>query len=226
MTATSRRVRLLFGAAALAASLPLSLVACSDSSSKAPATTGASGTTAPATGSTVAATVPADPTAALQQGVTLLDAGYHFTATVTINGAVTLSAEGDRVGATSRLSVTSSGATVDYVITGDANYAKPADGDWQQLETAPATADPIAALRSPVSVTADIADDGSVVLTVTVTAASVGIQADGNVVLLVTLTGEAITRLSYDATVQGGTANVTNVITPLVDTTPITAPTV
>ena len=40
----------------------------------------------------------------------------------------------------------------------------------------------------------------------------------------VTLVGGRITTIAYDATVQGGQANVTTVISALIDTTPITAP--
>jgi len=217
MTSTLRRVRLLFGAAALAASLTTTL-ACSDDSGSAQPT----GTDA--TGSTVQLTLPTDPTAALQQGLSALDAGYHLVATVTVNGAVSLQAEGDRLGANSRLAITSAGNTVAYVITPEGNYAKPTDGDWALLDVTPATSDPIDALRAPVSVTAIDTTDGSLLLKVTVTAVALGIQAEGNVDVTVTLVDGRVTTIAYDATVQGGTANVTTAISALIDTTPITAP--
>ena len=223
MTFNVGRVRLLFGAAALAASLTTSLAACSSTSSS----DGTTVTTTAGTGTgTSPATLPADPAAALSQGVAALDAGYHFTATVTVNGATQLIADGDRNGANSQLAITSAGATVDYVITADGSWAKPADGEWQVLEVAPATSDPIDALRAPVAVEVSPTTDGTLRLKVTVTAVSLGIQADGNVDVLVTLQGGVITVISYDATVQGGTANVSTAISAITDTTPITAPAV
>ncbi|CAB4364414.1 MAG: hypothetical protein F2681_10315 [Actinobacteria bacterium] len=225
MTSRHRRVRLLFGAAALAASLTTSLAACSSTSSSSATTVAGTSTDGIGTG-TATVTVPADPAAALAEGVAALDVGYHFTATVTVNGATQVVADGDRNGSNSRLAITSAGATVDYVITADGSWAKPADGEWQLLEVAPATSDPIDALRAPVAVEVSPSTGGTLHVKVTVTAVSLGIQAEGNVSVLVNLQGGVITLISYDATVQGGTANVSTAISAITDTTAITAPAV
>ncbi|MDO8389077.1 MAG: hypothetical protein Q7V57_01200 [Actinomycetota bacterium] len=216
MATDARLVRLLFGAAALAVSLTTTL-ACSDDSGS--PSSSAVGTTDPAL-----PVVVQDPAAALQHGLDQLAAGYHMVATVTVNGAVSLRAEGDRVGTSSRLEITSAGATVSYVITPEGNYAKPTDGDWEQLDVTPATSDPIDAMRAPVAVTTVGTTAGGLQLKVTVNAVALGIQVDGNVDLNVTLVDGLITTITYDAAVQGGQANVTTVITALADATPITAP--
>lgn len=216
MATDARLVRLLFGAAALAVSLTTTLACSDDSGSPASSTV--------ATGDPALPVVVQDPAAALQHGLDQLAAGYHLVAVVTVNGAVSVQAEGDRVGANSRLDITSAGATVSYVITPEGNYAKPADGDWEQLDVAPATSDPIDALRAPVAVATAGTTDGGMQLTVTVNAVALGIQVEGNVELTVTLVDGLITTIAYDAAVQGGQANVTTTISALTDTTPITAP--
>ncbi len=224
MTISSTRVRPLARAAVLIAGVALA-AACSDGSTptgdEPSLTTEAPATTAPGTSAAVATDVEV---VDLPAALTALDAGYHFAATVSLNGQVSLVAEGDRVGSSSRLEITSAGATVSYVITPEGNYAKPADGEWERLEVAPATSDPINALRTPVSVTPAGKEGAGMRLTVTVTATSLGITADGDVAVDVLVVDGAITEVRYSATVEGGTAEVVTVVSALADASPITAP--
>lgn len=227
MTQHIVRVRLPLRVAALALLSVVAVTSCSGGGNDAgPAgTTGASapataGGTATTTGVTVAPATPED----LQRALSALDGGYHFAATVSVNDQVSVQAEGDRIGADSRLDITSNGATVSYVIIGGVSYAKPSDGDWEQLETAPATSDPINALRAPTSVAPVESTDGMQHLTVTVPASALGITADGDVPVQVVLSAGVLTEVRYSAAVEGGTALVVTVISALTDTTPITAP--
>lgn len=219
----------------LAASV-LALAACSDSasssteptSSSAPATTTtAVQLTIPATTTTVAVTAPpvtVDPTAALQQGLVALAAGYHFSSVVTVNGAQSLVAEGDRIGDASRMVLTGDGGTVEYVIVPEGSYAHPEGGEWSVLDVDPATSDPIVALGTPVAVALLPTTDGSVAVRATVSAVSLGVAAEGNVDVDVLIANSTITQLSYSSAVEGGTAQVVTTIGPVVDTTPIVAP--
>lgn len=229
MIASSTRVRLLARAAALVTLA--AVTGCSNDSGGTGATTSEGGTAAVSTVATASSLPSASTTsldeaamAALPAALTALDAGYHFVATVSLNGEPSLVAEGDRIGAASRLEITSSGATVSYVITPEGNFAKPADGDWERLEVAPASSDPIAALRAPVQVVPSGSEEGRAVLTVTVTATSLGINAEGTVDVEVVLVGGAITEVRYSAAVEGGTAEVVTMLSALADATPITAP--
>jgi hypothetical protein len=229
MIISSTRVRPFARTAVLLAVIVLA-AACSDESGPAaggsPTTAPSSESTAPDTsGPDTSATVDAEVTVVdLPAAIAALDAGYHFVATVRLNGQISLEAAGDRVGAASRLEITSSGATVSYVITPEGNYAKPADGEWERLDVTPATSDPIAALHTPVSVSPGGKEGAGMRLTVTVTATSLGITAEGNVAVDVVVVDGAITEVRYSAAVEGGTAEVVTVISPLADTTPITAP--
>ena len=69
-----------------------------------------------------------DATAVLQSGLDALTGSYHYVSTVTVDGAAALTAEGDRVGDGSRLTLTSSDGTVNYVITADGSWVMPEGG--------------------------------------------------------------------------------------------------
>ena len=188
-------------------------------------TSTAAATEAPPT-TVVVTTVAVDGATALQAALDALGAGYHFTTTVTVDGAVAVTADGDHVGDGSRLTVTGSGAMVAYVITPAGTWVQPEDGDWQVLETAPANADPVAALRSPMAVSVDAGDPTTTQLTATVPAVALGIpgSADATAVVQLTLTGDALTRMTYTSSVDGRTAVVEAVLGPIVDATPVVSP--
>lgn len=230
MTILTNRVRLLTRAAALAAVLTCAAACSSETSTSSSlvATTSSATTTTKANDPTTAATTPAvapeDANGALQQGLATLAAGYHFSSTVTVNGALSLTADGDRISDSSSLVLSGPGGTVSYIVTPEGSYAQPEAGEWTLLDLAPATSDPIAALLRPVSTAVLPTSDGTVVVQVTVTAVSLGITADGNVDVQVLLADGAITQITYTAPVDGGTAQVVTTISTIVDTTPIVAP--
>ena len=186
---------------------------------------------APAAETTIAAvsapesTVAVDGAAALAQAVSGLAAGYHFTTTVNVNGAETLVADGDRIADSTRLSLFSKGGSVAYVITPEGSWAFPEGGEWSMLDSPPATADPIIALQSPLAVSVVSSDGATTAMTVTVSAAALGIAADGNADVQVTVSNGMLQLVSYSAALADGTtADVSAVIGPLVDTSPIVAP--
>lgn len=234
MTQRTDAVRLLFGGAALAA-LTLTISACSDADSS-PTTTVAGSSTVATTGpettptttpATTVAPTPAptvDPPSALSQALSALGGTYHFRSVVTVNGAESLVAEGDRIGDSSRLTLVGQGGTVAYIITPQGSYAQPADGDWELLEVPPATADPIVALAAPVGVTLASADGATTVVRVSVSAVSLGVPGDGNVDVDVAITGGSISQISYSSPVEGGVATVVTAVGPVADATPITPP--
>jgi hypothetical protein len=170
-------------------------------------------------------TIVVDGAATLAQAVSGLGAGYHFTTTVYVNGAETLVADGDRIADSTRLSLFSKGGSVAYVITPAGSWAFPEGGEWSVLDSPPATADPIIALQTPLAVTVVSTDGTTTAMTVTVAAAALGIAADGNADVQVTVSGGVLQSVSYSAALTDGTtADVTAVIGPLTDTTPIVPP--
>lgn len=156
-----------------------------------------------------------------------LDAGYHFTTTVTVDGVEALSAEGDRIGTGSRLTLTRDGASVAYLITADGSWTSTGDGTWEPLDTAPATADPIAALRAPNSVAVVTSTPSATTLSVVVPAAALGL-ADGTgttqATVTVVINDGTLSDLEYTTTQPGVVAIAHAVISPIADATPITAP--
>lgn len=230
MSMTAVRVRSLLGGAALAALL-LCASACSDDADSTKNTNGTllPGGTGEVPGGEVADTTVIEPAtidaaATLQTGLAGLAGGYHFLSVVTVNEVESLRAEGDRIGADSRLDLIGPGGSVQYIITPDGSYALPEGGEWEALDVAPATADPITSLQSPSSVvTSSVAGD-TVTLTATVDALQLGIAATGTADVQIVVVAGVITQISYTTAVEGGTATVRTQVSPLVDTTPIVAP--
>lgn len=218
-------MRPLFGGAAFAL-LVLAAGGCSSDTSGVTAdSTAANSTvaTSAATGESTT-TVAIDASALLQQGLAALQPGYHFTSVFTVNGAEVLKAEGDRIGDASRFSVTTNGALINYITTPSGNYAQPDGADWDQLTTQPAVVDPITSLNAPAAVTVVSNDGATVRLRVTVSAVTLGVGASGTADVDVVLANGAITEMGYTTNVDGNIGSVSNVIGPVVDSTPIVAP--
>lgn len=243
------RTRLLFAAAASVA-LALSTTACSDDGAASGpdsvvSTIGVDASTttspmvpaapvaAPADASTVvtaapaappATTAPVDGAAVLGAAVGALAPGYHYRSIVSVGGATAVEVDGDRVGEGTRLAVTRDGATVQYVITPAGTWVMPDGGEWDQLDTPAATADPIAALNAPSAVTVLSASPEVSTMTVAVPAASLGLTGDGAAELTVTVTNGVITSVAYRTVVDGQDASVETAIGPVVDGSEVVPP--
>jgi len=153
-----------------------------------------------------------------------LTTSYHFVSTVTLDGAVALVADGDRIGDGSRLTLTSSGGNVAYVITPDGCWVMPEGGDWQALDADPANTDPIAALRMASAVRSTNSDGTTSHLSVAVAPAALGVAGDAPVNLDVAIAGNVLTSVSYGTTVNGKAATVTATFGPPQDPSPVTPP--
>jgi hypothetical protein len=168
---------------------------------------------------------PADPAALLQQALAAAGTGYHFDQTATVNGAVVLTIDGDRLTDGVRLANHQGSATEFEVITPNGRWVQPDGGEWVVDDTPRADVDPIAALSTPTSV-AMVSNDGTTaVLTVTVPLASLGVSGDGTAPLQVTLVSGALTNVTYTTTqADGTTASVVALIGPPQDTSPVVPP--
>ena len=184
----------------------------------APAPTVAPTTVAPAN------TVPIDAAAMLQASLDSLAAGYHFRTSVAVGGAEVLVAEGDTVGDGTRLTIWSNGTSVAYVITPAGSWVFPEGGEWEALDTAPATTDPLLALRTPSAVTGSSADGVAATLVATVAANALGVPSDGTADVQVSVNGATLSEIAYDAVVEGQTASVRSTFGAVVDPTPVVAP--
>jgi hypothetical protein len=214
---------------------------CSDDSEAAPATTvgappatSGSTTTAPADPFAKGSAVPAAPDVVIDAPLTLqtaLDAatpGTHFRTSVTVGGAEVLVAEGDRVGDGTRLTIWSNGTSVAYVVLPTGTWVFPEGGEWDALDDPPASTDPLVALRKASSVTGTANADGTASLTLAVDGATLGILDGGTVEVAVITTGidaaAVLSAVRYSTMLDGNTAEVTTVFSPVVDPSPVVAP--
>jgi hypothetical protein len=173
--------------------------------------------TAPAPPATVA--LPDGPTV-LAQSLDALAPGYHFVQTVTVNGQVALSAEGDQIGVASRRRLTSQGVTVDQIILPEGTWTG-TNGVWEELEDPVPAADPLAAFRTPTSLTVSGHSAELTTLVAAYPAAALGVPGD-SINVTIELTGTTLRSFTY-ATPDGSQTSRTD-IGPLTDTTPITSP--
>ena len=170
-------------------------------------------------------TVPIDGAAVLAAAVGALSTTYHFTTAITIDGATVLLADGDRVGDGTRLALTADAGLVNYIVTPEGSWVMPAGGEWEQLDSAPATSDPIAALTAPSAVAVAAADGVTTTLTVTVPAAALGLAAASpDVAVSCEVAEGALRRLRFESVVDGRPAVVTAELAPVVDGSPVVAP--
>lgn len=149
---------------------------------------------------------------------------YHFVTTVRVGDVQVLTAEGDRVGAGARLDLTSDAGVVSYVITDDGAWARPADGEWAELDVAPATADPIAALGAPKSVSLGASSDGVQVLDAVVTNEALGLTGGGTSTVSVTLVDGRLDQITYTTSENGQAASVTTILSAVRNGDAVVAP--
>jgi hypothetical protein len=182
-------------------------------------------TTTAATAAVPVPTAAVDGAALLQQAVAATGAGYHFNQTATVDGAVALTVDGDRLPSGARLAVSNADGLVYYVITPDGTWLMPDNGEWEADDSPPPAVDPIAALGAPTSVTVAGNDGTTVQLVVAVPFAALGISGDGDAALQVSVVSGALTSIVYSTTTADGkAASTTTAIAPVVDASPVVAP--
>ncbi|HWM20392.1 MAG TPA: hypothetical protein VNO51_11940 [Ilumatobacteraceae bacterium] len=198
---------------AIATAPPSTAVPTDTAAPPVPVVTEAPATTAP----------PPDPLALLTATFDAIAGGYHFVTTATIGDVVAVSAEGDRVGEGTRVSVTTGGSTVSYAITPEGTWVL-SDGNWAELDEPAPAVDPVGALRSPTNVVVSSYGNGPTVLTGTYPASALSLAADGSVDVVLEIDGTTLRSITYASTQNGAIATVRADVSPLVDATPVTLP--
>ncbi len=179
---------------------------------------------APPTTEAPSVTVPIDAGAMLQASLDSLAGGYHFRTSVAVAGTEVLVAEGDRVGDGTRLTIWSNGTSVAYVITPAGSWVFPEGGEWEALDSPPATTDPLIALRTPSAVLGTSTDGVAATIVATVAANTLGVPSDGTADVRVTVNGPVLSEITYEASVDGQIASVRSIFGAVVDPTPVTPP--
>jgi len=178
----------------------------------------------PAATEAPAVTVPIDAPVMLQQAIDAAAGGYHFRTVVALAGAEVLVAEGDRFGDGTRLTIWTSGTSLSYVISPAGSWVVPDGGEWEALDSAPATTDPLIALRTPSAVSGTSTDGVAATLVATVAATALGVPSDGPADVQVLVNGPTLQEVRYQAVLDGQIADVTTVFSTIVDATPVTPP--
>ncbi len=204
-----------------------SVITVAASVDPAAAATGPSTTSAPPAPAATEApsvTVPIDAGAMLQASLDSLAGGYHFRTSVAVGGAEVLVAEGDRVGDGTRLTIWSNGTSVAYLITPAGSWVFPEGGEWEALDSPPATTDPLMALRTPSAVLGTSTDGIAATIVATVAANTLGVPSDGTADVRVTVNGPVLSEIAYEASVDGQIASVRSTFGAIVDPAPVTPP--
>ncbi len=168
---------------------------------------------------------PPDPLALLTAAFDAIAGGYHFVTTATVNDVVAVTADGDRVGEGTRVNVTTGGSTVSYAITPEGTWVF-ADGSWAELDQPAPAVDPVGALRSPTSIVVTSYGNGPTVLTGTYPASALSLAGDGPVDVALEFDGTTLRSITYSSIQNDAPATVRADVSPLVDATPVTLPTV
>lgn len=184
------------------------------------------GAGAPATTQAAAATLPpiTDPAAVLGNALATLAGGYGFNVTVMVGGEVATSVQGRTVGITSEMTISSLGADLEYLTSGDRQWAREEGGEWAVLDGAAPADNPIDGLSSPLSVTVVENRAQSVILEGIYDRAALGLVDDEPVPVRFTIVDGFLATIDYVADTGGVALAVSTALTPLADSTPITLP--
>ena len=150
-----------------------------------------------------------------------LRAELSFETSVTVDGAVVVSATGRSVGAASELSVTTAGRTVDYLRVPPRAWAREAGGSWVLVDATTAPTAPLDVLSTPATLALVASDGGSSGLTATYPAAALGLTGDP-VTVTITTDARGVT-FTYETTVSGRKTTSTTTLRPSAGD-PIVAP--
>jgi hypothetical protein len=164
-----------------------------------------------------------DASGLLAAALAAASSGYHFVTTVVVGADVALTAEGDRSGASTRMSVTSNDATVDWVITADGSWVAE-NGIWREIDQPAPVTDPLVSLAAPSKITVTGSDAADATLTATYPASDFGLPGDTPIDVTIDLAGGDLASLAYTAPGSDPPVTVTTLISAPTGTTPITAP--
>jgi HPt (histidine-containing phosphotransfer) domain-containing protein len=146
---------------------------------------------------------------------------YAFEATVSIDGVTAISTTGRTVAGASRLSVQSTGHTVEFIEVPPRAWARQSGGAWVEMQ-ASASGDPLSVLAKPTSVEL-VAGAGGDELHATYPGRALGLAAASVTIDIKLGTPQSIT-FQYDATIGGRPEHSVTVVHAATDSTPIKAP--
>lgn len=167
---------------------------------------------------------------AVQDGHSLLVAaldryqpGYEFTSRVTIDDTTAVLVEGRSVAGAADMAIDAGDGRVEYLVVGNAQWARTPDGEWDLLSEGDGATAPLESLAAPASVRVDSASGAKVILVATYPAAA--FQLDGlDLVVTLILQDGGLVSAGYVSERDGAWAAVHTDFRTLTHTTAITAP--
>ena len=145
--------------------------------------------------------------------------------TATVNDVVAVTADGDRVGEGTRVNVTTGGSTVSYAITPEGTWVF-ADGSWAELDQPAPAVDPVGALRSPTEHRRHVVRERSHRADRHVPGVGTVTRRRRRVDVALEFDGTTLRSITYSSIQNDALATVRADVSPLVDATPVTLPTV
>ncbi len=121
------------------------------------------------------------------------------------------------------MAVTSNGATIGYVITPQGSWVAE-NGVWQELDQPAPVADPLSALATPSAIAVSAYDTSGTTLTASYPSSAFALPGDATIDVTITVSGTSLTAIEYTAPGTDPATTVRTALSPLVDTTPVTAP--
>lgn len=207
-----------------AIALVLLLAACSSSDEPVATTAGdsaAATTTSHAAPTTTVA--PPDPSKLLATALEQYSNGYQFRATTVVNDQEATVQTGRWLDGASQITVRSGDGEVEYIITPDSQWVRLPGGEWEEIAATPALAYPLESMTTPNSLELIAASDGTASVSAFYAAEAVGLAGDPVEVVLDFDAG-ALVGVTFTTDLDGNIVESTTSLSPLADTTPITAP--
>lgn len=141
-----------------------------------------------------------------------LSAGYSFDTVVTLGGQVAARVNGRRIGSASEMTLQSGGSSVAYRMLPPRSFVQEPDGTWVEADGQVPDADPLAALRAPLSVAGVPGAGGG--LRVTYPASALGLTGDQPTTVFLKPAADGTVSATWTATINGREAVSTTLLGP------------
>lgn len=150
-----------------------------------------------------------------------LESAAQFQTTVTVDGTVGVSSEGWSVGGATRLTVTTAGASIEYIQIAPHAWARRTGGSWILVGVDEALRNPISVLTAPLTLDGPMSRAPDI-FRATYPAAAFGLEGDP-ITVEITLDGSSVT-FTYETATGGRPTVSTTTIGPATQLDPIVAP--
>jgi hypothetical protein len=180
--------------------------------------------TSASAGTSPAPTTSIAPQARLTSALDAFADGYRFESIITVGSVVATHATGRRVGGNAEFIVESAGTQITYRVVGAMTWVQRPGAAWVVVDGPAASADPLAALRSPTTLDLDPSAAGGGALVATYPAKALGLPGTDASTVSIAVGSDGSLIATYELTTSAGPATSKTTFQALTDTSPITPP--